>query len=138
MKMSNIFLKLYVEMQFRNKNVKFIGFSSQTNDLIRKSSFLVNPYLITHFSRPVIEAFSNKRTVVSSNVEGISEIVSNNIDGFIVPKNNPKELAKSINLLCNNPKLSKKMGSRGYEKAKKYFSEKNILLIEEIYKSYIN
>ena len=64
----------------KHKNVQFIGFSSQTNILIRKSSFLINPFLITHFSRPVIEAFSNKRTVISSNVEGISEIVSTNID----------------------------------------------------------
>ena len=125
-----------LKMIRNHKNVEFIGFSTQTNTLLRRSSFLVNPFLVTHFSRPIIEAFSNKRTVVSTNVEGMNEIVRNGIDGLLVPRNNPKELAKSINWLCNNPELSMKMGNEGYMVAKKYFSEKNILKIQEIYDSY--
>ena len=48
-------------------------------------------------------------------------------------KNNPKELAKAINYICNNSDLAKEMGKNGFKDAKEKFSATNMDKISDIY-----
>lgn len=120
-----------------NKNVKIIGLIYNTDDLFEEICCLVSPFLKPHFSRPIIEAYLNKKPVIATNVDGMEEIVFNGITGLLVPVNNPIKLAEAINFLANNPLLAKELGENGYQFAIKHFSNENIKKIEDIYEKLI-
>ena len=120
-------------------NVNMIGVVSSITNMLNESSLLISPFIVPHFSRPVIEAFAYGRPAIASNVEGMDEIIDHGINGLLVEKNNPKSLAKAINYLCNHPEKAREMGLKGREKAEKVFSpENNIEKIESIYQKLIN
>lgn len=114
-------------------NAQYIGLSMDVHSLLHDSTFLISPFVIEHFSRPIIEAFANMKPVIATNIEGMNEIVDDNVDGLLVDRNKPRSLAKAINYLNANPELIRQMGVNGYEKAKKIFSPNNVADIERIY-----
>lgn len=115
------------------KQVVEVGFTNNVYQLIMETEFLISPFTVEHFSRPVIEAFAHKKPAIGTDVVGMDEIIDHNINGLIVPKNNYKALAEAINYLCANTGLVKRMGENGYHKAKKLFSPNNTKQIEKIY-----
>ena len=120
-------------------NVNMIGGFSSIGALLQESTFLISPFTVPHFSRPVIEAFAYGKPVIASDVIGMDEIVDNEINGLIIKRNNPKALADAINTLVNKPELLKKMGISGRSKAIELYSPKvNILKIENMYNELIN
>lgn len=112
-----------------------IGQIFDVNNYLDKVVCLVSPFEVSHFSRPIIEAFSRRKPAIASNVEGMDEIINNNENGLLFNKANPKALAKAINYLCNNPEIAKQMGDIGYKNARELYSQKNIKEIEKIYNS---
>ena len=54
--------------------------------------------------------------LVTSNTGGQPEIISEGIDGLLVPPNDPKALAEAIQRLVDDPDLRKKMGEAAREK----------------------
>ena len=121
-------------MRMSNQIIE-VGFTNNLYKEILQSEFLISPFSVEHFSRPIIEAFAHRKTAIGTDVEGMEEIIDNNINGIIIPKNNPKELAKAINNLIKNPNLITKLGESGYEKSKKIFSSKNVNEIQKIYQN---
>ncbi|KPJ60422.1 MAG: hypothetical protein AMJ46_06620 [Latescibacteria bacterium DG_63] len=68
----------------------------------------------------LLEALASGRPVVASDIEGYNEVISDGIDGFLVPPKDPHVLARRIIELCKDRKLRETMGSRGPEKARHY------------------
>ena len=120
-------------------NVNIIGGFSSIGTLLQESTLLISPFTVPHFSRPVIEAFAYGKPVIASDVIGMDEVVDDEVNGFIIKKNNPNALADAINTHVNKPELLKKMGASGRCKAIKLYSPKvNILKISNIYNELIN
>lgn len=117
------------------KNVVFIGLTQNVEDYYNEVSFLVSPFLIPHFSRPIIEAFLHKKPAIATDIEGMNEIIDQGINGLLVKNNNPEALAKAINYLSENPLLIKKLGEKGYEKAIECFSPQNVMKFSVFYES---
>lgn len=131
-------LKSSINKIISHPNAIFIGFINNTSQYIQESEFLISPFSKPHFSRPVFEAFLNKRCVIGTDVIGMDEIIDNNINGLIVEKDNPKMLAQAINLLHKNQQNRFEMAENGYLKAKKLFSISNVKQIEKIYDDVLN
>lgn len=127
----------YIDKIKTHSKVKLIGLSNNVPSLLLDSDLLISPFSQAHFSRPVIEAFAYKKPVIGTNVKGMEEIIDHNINGLIVPKNNPKKLADAINLLCKDEKLAKIMGENGYLKYNELYSSRNVLQIIHIYESLV-
>ena len=116
------------------ENVKFVGSVSTITNILQESSFLISPFTVPHFSRPVIEAFAYAKPVITSDVVGMDEIVDDDVNGLIIKNGDSKALAESINTLVNKPELLKEMGENGRRKAIEFYSPKiNVLKIENIY-----
>jgi len=62
------------------------------------------------FGIVMLEAASFAVPVVASRIGGIPELVSDGINGFLVPPDNSSELARCIMLLLDDPVLAKEMG----------------------------
>ncbi len=122
----------------KHPNAVFKGLINDSSEMIRKTEFLISPFANPHFSRPVFEAFANKKCVIGTDVEGMDEIIDHNINGLIIKRNNPKLLAEAINYLHANPQLREHYGNNGYNKAVQLFSNDNIARIESVYAKLIS
>lgn len=117
----------------QHPNAVLIGMINNVEKYYDESCCLLSPFMDPHFSRPVIEAHLHMKPVIGSNVQGMDEIIKHEINGLIVPKNNPKELAKAINLLTADSMKAKTLGEEGYRTAISKFSPNNIKSFCNVY-----
>ncbi len=79
------------------------------------------PSLFDAFALPPLEAMACGLPVIVSRQAGISEIITEGVDGFIL--GDPEDsatLAKLIERLCNEPDLRKRTGERAAQTARQY------------------
>lgn len=95
-----------------NHNIKFVGFKDDiSNELINNDVYILS----THYEGlpiSIIEAMSYGLPILATNVGGNSEMVKNNINGFLFTSKD--ELVDKLNYLINNPEIVKKMGQQSY------------------------
>lgn len=132
--------KLVKDLDLQN-NVKFVGFVSNEEKYVHLASSraLVFPSLCEGFGLVVLEAFSQKKPVLVSDVKPLSDIVSNKQDGYILSPNDEKEWADAIISLIKNQEVAKSMGLSGYETLKQNYGldkmyEKIISMYKQITK----
>lgn len=134
----NIKMIASLEKMRKHKNARVIGLIEDISPFLSDTDALISPFSKEHFSRPVIEAFAHKKPAIGSNVMGMEELIDHKVNGLIVEKDNPKALADAINYICTHPEVAKKMGEKGYQKAKTHYSPKNVKQIEKVYESLAN
>lgn len=105
-------------------SVKFTGFVSDREklELLGNSSSLLLPSLVEGFGMVLLEAFAMSKPVIVSDVRPYDEVVSDGVDGFIVPANDPHKWAEKIILLMSNTALCEEMGRTARLKAERQFS----------------
>ncbi|MEO6670571.1 MAG: glycosyltransferase [Ferruginibacter sp.] len=82
----------------------------------------------------LLEAMSMQCAVVGTDAGGIKEVLRNNIDGFMVPVSEWKELEKPLTYLLENPLEIKVYGRRARQRVEEAFSLKVMVKeIEELY-----
>jgi glycosyltransferase involved in cell wall biosynthesis len=114
-------------------NVVLLGMIYNVSEYLKEVCCLVSPLSVPHFSDPIIEANMYRKPAIGSDVEGMDEIIKHEVNGLIVPKNNPQALAHAINLLTSNSRMAKDFGEAGYIAAIKKFTKENVRQIELIY-----
>jgi len=101
-------LETYILNNNLEKNIKLLGFISHGPKLIKiihKHQYFILPSVTdsqkVHDVHPnvVKEAMSSGLIVITSNLGGISEIINNKENGFLVNKITPKNLAKIIKII---------------------------------------
>ena len=73
-----------------------------------------------------IEAFQMSKPLLISNVRPSDEIVDDNVDGYLLPPDDPGKWAEKILFLLNNPQICKDMGSRGRLKVLETFNMSSV------------
>ena len=130
---SDIKINETIQSMRSSPNVVEIGLIYDVTHYLNKVCCLVSPFAKPHFSLPVIEAFACQKSAIVTDIEGADEVVKHKINGLIVAKNNPEELAKAINFMCNNGELAQNMGQKGFKDAQEFYSISNMEKIAEIY-----
>jgi colanic acid/amylovoran biosynthesis glycosyltransferase len=81
----------------------------------------------------VMEAMATALPVVSTDIGGISEMVSDRETGLLVAQNDPAETADAINQLIGDIELAQSFGGKGRKRAEEIFAiEKNVRALREI------
>ena len=70
----------------------------------------------------ILEAMARRRPVVASAVGGIPEVITDGVDGLLVPPADPAALAAAIGSLLADPSLSERIGEAGYRSVADRFS----------------
>jgi len=121
-------------------NIELRGFVSTEEKfrLISQSNAFLFPSLCEGFGLVILEAFSQNKPVLVSNVRPMSDIVSNNQTGYVLEPHNENEWANKILELVKNPDISLKMGIKGKETLEKEYSIQQMYeKIIQMYENYV-
>jgi len=75
----------------------------------------------------LLEAASSARAIVTTNVPGCREAVTDGDNGLLVPPRDAVALAAALEKLIADPELRRKMGKRGRERVLAEFSESRVM-----------
>ena len=81
--------------------------------IIKSSSIVVVPSRMESLPTTVKEAFYLNVPVIGTDVGGIPELIINNETGLLIPPENPKKLAQTVNALLSNKEQSEKLATNG-------------------------
>ena len=162
-----MFLRVSKKIISNNPDVSFLYAGGSTADVVKKYKDLVKNeglsnkiffvgsrdnilsilkscdiFILTSYQEGmpnvIIEAMASKIPIVSTNVDGVSEIVKDGKNGFLVETNDTESMIEKINLLLTNPKLCNSIVENSYESAKKLFDlEKMVDEYEKLILGYI-
>ena len=74
------------------------------------------------FGRVVIEGMAAGKPVVATAAGGVPEIITDGVDGLLVPAKDSKAMARAITWLLSNPECAKKMGAAARQRVVQDFT----------------
>ena len=129
-------------MQLRDRifcHVKWLGIRENIQDFLAASDLCVVPSVKEPLGLVAVEAMAAGTPVVASNVGGLPEIVTHEVNGLIVPARNSKALARSIIRLAHDRSLREEMGQRGSQSVFESFSPEALTKqVVEVYRSLVH
>lgn len=115
--------------------VTFTGFRRDIPDVMAAFDIFVFPSHAESFGVVLIEAMAMERPVVSTNCDGVLDIVVDETTGLYVDPRNAKQLAAAIGRLIRHPQLRESMGKAGRRRVEELFDQKlQMDRVEEIYR----
>ena len=97
---------------------------SEVLDELYKSSIFIMTSISEGLPMVLLEAMSIGLPCIGYETRsGVSDIISNNVDGFVIKNRDQDEMIKKLEELMNNVKLRKEMGKKALEKAKQFSKE---------------
>jgi glycosyltransferase involved in cell wall biosynthesis len=128
-----------IEALRRRNAISVLGEISNSLELIASSDIVVSPSQVTHFPRPVIEAWGFSKPVIAVRTDHTENLITDNVDGLLVKKGSDEDLARSILLLLQDAEMCKRLGMQGRQRTHSEFdAETNVGTIVDICDSLIN
>lgn len=114
--------------------VKFTGYRKDVPDLMAAFDIFAFPSHAEAFGLVLIEAMAMERPVVSTNCDGVLDIVVDGVTGIYVNPRNASQLANALERLGADTELREAMGKAGRRRVEQMFDQRRqITRIEEIY-----
>jgi glycosyltransferase involved in cell wall biosynthesis len=108
--------------------------TDQVPKLINQSRVFIYPSREEPFGLSILEAMACGVPVVTTNVFGPSEIITNNVDGLVVPPENVRELVNAVGSLLTSENLQTEIGRNARQTVENRFDIK--LHYEQLIQSY--
>jgi len=126
-----------------SENINFLGWvnNNELPELLSKLDiFVLTSRLDSEsFGVAAVEALACGLPCIVTDVGGLPEVVDNNVNGIVIPKNRPDILAEKINFLWSNEDLYSSMRKKSRDKVVEVYDwSKNVLLMKNHYLEYKN
>ncbi|MFZ4779523.1 MAG: glycosyltransferase family 4 protein, partial [Terrimicrobiaceae bacterium] len=119
--------------------VQFIGQVENPKSFLDKLDIFVAPSREESFGITVCEAMERGLPIVAADVGGIPEIIRHNVDGILVPSEQPDCIGKALIHLLNNPEVRAILGGSGRCRVGNMFSRQTAVdSHERIYRKLYN
>ena len=102
--------------------VEWWGFRQDMESVFQQSHIVTLPSFGEGLPTSLIEAAASGRAIVTTDVPGCRDVVTDGVNGFLVPPHNSDALANALISLLENPELRVKMGKAGRQIAEDRFS----------------
>jgi glycosyltransferase involved in cell wall biosynthesis len=113
---------------------RFPGFRRDLQEIFQVMDLMILPSLTEGLPNVILEAFAYEKPVVATAVGGVSEVVEDGKNGFLIQPGYPDLLAKAMIRCLETPEIGNAMGEYGYTKVKSSFSfADQTRRLEEIY-----
>ena len=104
----------------RPQRIRLMGWVDAA-DFLSRIDVLVAPSLWHEpLARAVIEAQAHGRAVIASRRGGLTEMIEDGIDGFLIEPDEPVSLRKAIERLIRDRQLVRRMGDAALARARRY------------------
>ncbi|MCL1472499.1 glycosyltransferase [Argonema antarcticum] len=120
----------FLQHQIRKYKLENMYIYDQTTDVydfFAFSDIFVCSSFEESFPRVILEAMAFELKIVSTNVFGIPEMISDRYEAYLVEPGNSKALADAIQNCLENPEVSARMASNAYAKVSRMFDEADLL-----------
>lgn len=120
--------KTHIDAEIK-ANVVFLGFCDRQTIMkeIDNCAFACIPSFFENFSMVPLEIMGRNRAVIYTKRTSGSEIIEDNVDGFLVDPNNISEIYEKMRTLINNVDLRNTFAERGYKKVSSKFNTATIV-----------
>jgi glycosyltransferase involved in cell wall biosynthesis len=114
----------FITMNNLQNNIIYVGakYGNDKNNYFKQVDIFVHPTLNDCFPLVILEAMQYGLPVIATIEGAINEVVENNLNGLLVPKNNTEALADKIEYLINHPALRVEMGINGRKRFEERYS----------------
>jgi glycosyltransferase involved in cell wall biosynthesis len=116
-----------------NGTVMFTGFREDAQRIASTFDVFALSSEYEGLSIALIEAMALGKPAVVTDVGGLAEVVTDGVEGFRVPYNDPRALAEKIERLLADPSLRVAMGQRGVARARDFDIRNAIARMETVY-----
>ena len=101
--------------------VHFLGQRPDIPDLLAALDIFVLPSHSEGVSLALLEAMAAGLPVIVSAVGGLPEVVTDGVNGLLIPPKEPEALAGALARLLDDPALAKKLGERPATRGREFF-----------------
>ncbi|MBN2383120.1 glycosyltransferase [bacterium] len=127
-------LQGYVAKLGLTENIIFTGTRDDVPELLSIMDVFVLTSLWEGMPLTVLEAMACKRAIVSTNVDGVSESITDGVNGLLVQPRNAQKIAEKIIYLLENKQEGRRLGQNARKKAVETFRiEKMIKETSDLY-----
>ncbi len=118
-----------------DRSIFFLGFRSDIDSILNSSDVFILPSLFEGLPFSLLEAMNHSLPIVSTNVDGNAEVITNNYNGYLVNIKSVSALYNAISKLIDNYDIDGlKLGQNGFDRLKKDFNiRENIRKFEELF-----
>jgi glycosyltransferase involved in cell wall biosynthesis len=117
------------------KNVQFIEWSENTDELISVCDLIVAPFLSERFSSiHILEAMAMGKPVIATALGEQREIVENGINGYLVAPGNAQDLAEQVTRVLTQPRELDRLGRGARETAEQYSVDTYVQKLQNLYR----
>lgn len=102
------------------------------SDFYNEISVYVQPSVTEGFGIPVLEAMAHGRPVIVTKGAGVSELVQDGVEGFVVPIRDPAAIADKVDYFKKNRDKMIAMGHAARKKAEQYPWSKVVESLKEV------
>ena len=106
------------------EKIIFLGFRKDIASILKVSDLFVLPSLNEGTPMALLEAMASGKAIVSAEVGGVPELITNGENGILVKPMDSEGLEKAILYLLKNPSIATEFGAKAKEFAKKNLSSK--------------
>ena len=107
--------------------VTWLGHVDDMAGLLGSVDVVVLPSHREGLPRTLVEAAACGLPLVTTDVPGCREVVTDGVDGLLVPKGDGEALARAIRRLQENPELAHRLGEAARLKARSQFDERIVI-----------
>jgi len=118
------------------KQVEFLGriAREKTVPYYQEAGLFVLPSMNEGMSNAMLEALSSGLPILATDTGGSSELIKENVNGYIIKMRNSQDIADKIEKMMNDPELAKNMGAESRKVAEQMSWEKVAGEYFELYK----
>lgn len=120
-----------------NKNIYFLGFIKDQYSFFNTIDINTLTSLSESFPYAILEGAIMKKPIISTDVGGLSQLIQQDKNGYLIQVGDSEGLAEKIDILVNDKDKLKDMGENLYNKVKDNFSsdsmaKEHVKIYEEI------
>ena len=114
-------------------NVEFVGFVDNVGDYLSVLDVFTYPSLHEGMGSAILDAMEFGLPVVATHVDGIPDIVEQEVTGLLVPPADSEALATALVRTCRDRHFRESLGRRGKERAANFSRERMVERYIELY-----
>jgi glycosyltransferase involved in cell wall biosynthesis len=111
-----------IEMWKQSESLEWWGWQEDMPAALARADIFCLPSYREGVPNALLEAAACGLSIVTTDVPGCRDVVTNGVNGWLVPVRNVEALANALETLITNPELRRRMGKAGREIALNQFS----------------